>query len=385
MDKGEVTTMAMLDLSAAFDTVHHTIFLNRLMVDFSICGTPLDWMASYLSDRSQQVVINGTRSDSVSISTGFPQGGGAGPWAYSRYTQPVSRIIQLLAILYHFFADDTQLYKSFKPSSIEQQTAAINSIELCIKRVSEWMFTNRLKLNMDKTEFIIFETRQQLSKVCCDSISVKNETIYSRPVVRNLGVLLDQELKMKYHVFHILQTSYMHIRKLRSLRKYITQESMKTLVHCFIISRIDYCNSLLYGISEESLDKLQRVQNPAARLIFGLRKYDNISKYLIKLHWLPVRWRIKYKIALITYKTLNDDGPEYLRELLEISQKSLRSDKHLKLTVPKSKLKNGGDRSFSVCAPIVWNSLPTEIKDKPLTPFKKDLKTVLFKRALKLK
>ena len=164
----------------------------------------------------------------------------------SSYTQPVSRIIQLLAILYHFFADDTLLYKSFKPSSIDQQTSAINSIELCIKRVSEWMFTNRLKLNMDKTEFIIFGTRQQLSNVCCDSISVKNETIYSCPVVRNLGVLLDQELKMKYHVSHILQTSYMHIRKLRSFRKYITQESMKTLVHCFIISRIDYCNSLLY-------------------------------------------------------------------------------------------------------------------------------------------
>ena len=187
--------MAMLDLSAAFDTVHHTIFLNRLMEDFSICGTPLYWMASYLSDRSQQVVINGTRSDSVSLSTGFPQDRGASPWAYSRYTQPVFRILQLLAILYHFFADDTHLYKSFKPFSIEQQTSAIKSRELCIKRVSEWMFTNRLKVNMDKTEFIIFGTRQQLSKVCCDSISVKSETIYLRPVVRNLGVLLDQSSK----------------------------------------------------------------------------------------------------------------------------------------------------------------------------------------------
>ena len=97
------------------------------------------------------------------------------------------------------------------------------------------------------------------------------------PSCSQFGVLLDLELKIKYHVSHILQTSYMHIHKLRSLRKYITQESMKTLVHCFIISRIDYFNSFLYGFSEEYLDKLQRVQNTAARLVFGLRKYDNIS------------------------------------------------------------------------------------------------------------
>ena len=144
--------------------MHHTIFLNRLIEEFSICGTPLDWMASYLSDRSQQVVINGTRSDSISLSTEFPQGGGAGPWAYSRYTQPVSRIIQLLAILYHFFADDTQLYKSFKPSSKAQQKAAINSIELCIKRVSEWMFSNRLKLNWIRLNLLFLKLYNSYQK-----------------------------------------------------------------------------------------------------------------------------------------------------------------------------------------------------------------------------
>ena len=105
--------MALLDLSAAFYTVHHTIFLDRLAKDFGIEGTPLAWMALFLSNRTQQVIVNGVRSEKVSLSTGFPQGGGAGPWAYSRYTQPVARTIHLFCIRYHFFAD-SQLYRSFK-------------------------------------------------------------------------------------------------------------------------------------------------------------------------------------------------------------------------------------------------------------------------------
>ena len=160
----------------------------------------------------------------------------------------------------------------------------------------------------------VFGKRQQLSKMCFDKINVCNETIFCVPSVRNLGVYLDQELKMKVHASHIVKTSYMHIRKLRSIKKYLTTDAMKTLVQCFVISRLDYCNSLLYGISEASLDRLQKVQNAAARLILGLRKPDRVTEARKKLHWLPVCSRIEYKIAFITYKTLNGDGPQYLRE-----------------------------------------------------------------------
>ena len=152
----------------------------------------------------------------------------------------------------------------------------------------------------------------------------------------------------------------MHIRKLRSIKKYLTTDAMKTLVQCFVISRLDYCNSILYGISEDSLDRLQKVQNAAARLILGLRKHDHVTEARKKLHWLPVCSRIEYKIALITYKTLNGDGPQYLRETLIPIQndRRLRSVNRNLLAVPKSKLKSGGDRSFSFAAPRIWNSLP---------------------------
>ena len=382
-EKQHVTIMAMLDLSAAFDTVDHSIFLQRLSADFGIEGSALNWMKSYLSNRSQQVIINGKRSGKVSLETGFPQGGGAGPWAYSRYTQPIAQIVHSFNTLYHFFADDSQLYKSFQAISNAIQQSAKMALEQCIASIAQWMFANRLKLNMDKTEFITFGTRQQLDKVCFEAIDVCNNTIQASPVVRNLGVHLDQELKMKAHVSHVVKTSYIHIRKIRSIKKFLTIDSLKILVSCFILSRLDYCNSLLYGTTEDTLDRLQKVQNAAARLIFGLRKHDHITDTLKKLHWLPIRSRIEYKIAIITYKTLHGDGPQYLKELLVPiqHQRSLRSSKKCLLKVPKFKLESGGKRSFSYAAPIVWNSLPEDLKSMNISSFKRNLKTFLFRKA----
>ena len=193
----------------------------------------------------------------MSLATGFPQGGGgAGPWAYSRYTQPVAKLVHLFNILYHFFADDSQIYKSFSTASHLSQHSAKTALEKCIPSIAEWVFSNRLKLNMEKTEFITFGTRQQLDKLSFSDITVCGNTIQASKKVRNLGAHLDQELKMRAHVAHVVKASYMHIRKPRSIKKFLSKESLKTLLNCFILSRLDYCNSLLYGISDETLDRL---------------------------------------------------------------------------------------------------------------------------------
>ena len=150
------------------------------------------------------------------------------------------------------------------------------------------------------------------------------------------------------------------------------------------ISHLDYANSLLYGISQQLIDKLQRVQNAAARLILGCRKHESISPGLVKLHWLPVKYRIDFKIATITYKVLSTNEPTYLRNLLDIAQptRTRRSDRGIILCEPRSKLKSAGDRSFSVCAPKIWNSLPQSVKNaQTLSVFKKSLKTFYFRRA----
>ena len=202
--------------------------------------------------------------------------------------------------------------------------------------------------------------------------------------IRNLEVWIDPELKMCHHVKHIQQVSYRNIRELRLIRQYLTSDAIKTLVQAMVISHLDYSNSLLYGISANLLDTLQRVQNAAARLVLGIPKFDHITEGLKRLHWLPVRYRITYKIAVITYKVLANDEPRYLRDLLIVQKpkRTLRSSSSFTLQVPRTKLKCAGDRSFAACAPKIWNSLPDHLTSaKTLTLFKKQLKTHLFKKA----
>ena len=132
-----------------------------------------------------------------------------------------------------------------------------------------------------------------------------------------------------------------------------------------VTSRIDYCNALLYGISDYNIKRLQRIQNSAARIVTNTRKYDHITPILQKLHWLLVRQRIHFKILLITYKSINDMAPEYLCELVSIRKSSwkLRSSSQILLQVPVSQLKSYGDCAFSVAAPTLWNMLPANIRN----------------------
>ena len=167
------------------------------------------------------------------------------------------------------------------------------------------------------------------------------------------------------------------------MRPLLSEEATKTLVMSFVISRLDYCNSLFFGITEQKLDKLQKVQNNAARLIKRISKRDSITPVLKQLHWLPVRARIKYKVAVLTYQSIFDSSfPSYLKEFVKIYSpgRSLRSSSKISLVKTKVNLKNYGERAFDYAAADVWNSLPESLtRADSLAVFKKHLKTYLFK------
>jgi len=168
------------------------------------------------------------------------------------------------------------------------------------------------------------------------------------------------------------------------VRSSLPLEAAKTLVHAFVSSRLDYCNSLLYGIGEGLLTKLQTVQNAAARVVTGTKKFDHITPVLRQLHWLPVRQRIIFKLAMIIFKCLHGLAPSYLADVCNpvsslVSRWQLRSANSGALVVPRTRT-TVGRRDFAVAGPATWNSLPVDLRTSSLSrdTFAKKLETHLF-------
>ena len=190
---------------------------------------------------------------------------------------------------------------------------------------------------------------------------------------------------MSAHITKVCRVARFHLHNLRTIRKFLTKEASETLVHALIFSQLDYCNSLLYGLPACQIDRLQKVQNAAARFLLHKSKFDHITQSLKDLHWLPVRYRIKYKIGIITFKALTNQAPAYIQDMIvqqHNSRYTLRSDSAITLVVPRTKQRTLGDRAFAVAAPNLWNDLPKAIRAATsIEQFKGQLKTHYFHLA----
>ena len=363
MDKQHVTLLVLPDLSAAFDTVDHTVLLRRMNSNFGVSGSALRWLTSYLFERSQRVTINGASSELFGIKNGVPQGSCLGPLLFVLYVSDLLDLINSHLPNSHAYADDTQLYVSFRADSRASKEKAILTVEKCIDSIKQWMLTNKLKLNDEKTEILLIGTRQQLEKVDFNSIRVGSTTVNCTGTAKNLGCWFDAKLDFNTHVTKCCKASFFHIFNIRRIRKFLTRETTQILVQALVISRLDYCNSLFYGLPSTCLRKLQSVQNTAARLITNTPRFSHITPVLSSLHWLPIKFRIQFKILLLTFKILNNQAPPYLKELVTLkvpTKYHLRSHTdNLLLQLPRKKTKKTlGDRSFEIAAPTLWNEIP---------------------------
>jgi hypothetical protein len=382
MDQKGISILILLDLSAAFDTINHTGLLAILEHDLGLTGTTLGWFKSYLTSRIQQVHVAGKYSPKQHLLRGVPQGSVLGPLLFLIYTRPLGRLIRNHGLKFHLYADDTQLYMTATPASQQTVNNSVAVMEDCVHDIQTWMTTNFLKLNAEKTEVLLIGSAQQSRKFSLNSIRIGNISveIKSEPV-KNLGVLFDTCLSMTPQVNSLCKKANFQLANIRKVRKLLTAESTTKLVCSLVLSRLDYCNALLQNIPNSQLQKLQLVQNSAARLVCGLRKYDHITQTLIDLHWLPIKFRIVYKILTIVYKSLHKEAPEYINNMLVPyrPQRKLRSASEHLLVVRQSKCKTLGGRAFACCAPSLWNSLPIHLKKSPsLENFKSNLKTHLF-------
>ena len=379
-DKGLLSVLVLLDLSAAFDTIDHDILLQRLEQSIGISGTALIWFKSYLSDRSQFVFVNDDASITTNVNHGVPQGSVLGPILFTLYMLPLGNIIRKHSINFHCYADDTQLYLSIKPEESNQ----LGKIQACLKDIKTWMTCNFLMLNSDKTEVILIGPEHLRDQLSGDVVSVDGIALASNTTVKNLGVIFDQDLSFNSHVKQISRTAFFHLRNISKIRHILSQKDAEKLVHAFVTSRLDYCNSLLSGCSNKSLRSLQLIQNAAARVLTKTKKRDHITPALAALHWLPVKSRITFKILLLTYKALIGDAPSYLKELVVpyCPTRELRSLNAGLLVVPRVLKSRMGARAFSYQAPLLWNQLPPSVREADtVTSFKSRLKTFLFDRA----
>ena len=383
LDNGRIAALVLLDLSAAFDTIDHSILTERLHKSFGITGDALTWIISYLRQRNQQVVIGNTPSDDVTIEYGIPQGSVLGPKLYSLYTKPLGDVIRHHQLDMHFYADDTQLYVSFENNAPEKRSTAVTRLNTCIGDIHKWLANNMLKLNDDKTEVILFTSKHALKSHPSVAVTVGEQHVRPATSIRNLGVIYDQPLSMIQHVNSVCRVGYMHVRNIGRIRRYLTEDATKTMIHALVTSRLDYCNALLYGLPASVTNKMQRLQNTCARMITRTRRSDHITPVLIKLHWLPVRRRIEYKMLSHTYRAINRQAPQYLCDMLSLYQpaRALRSQSTLTLAVPRARTKTYGDRCFPKAAALLWNSLPASLRDtNSIASFQRGLKTFLFRQ-----
>ena len=196
-------------------------------------------------------------------------------------------------------------------------------------------------------------------------LTIGDEVVNCSSTAKDIGVTLEVSLSMTQHVTAVCKSAFFHLHNISKIRKFLNIETTKSLVHAFIMSKVDYCNSLLYGVPKYLLLRLQRVLNCAVRIVFKSNKYDYITPLLKEFHWLPIEQRIKFKILLITFKALNKQAPNYITALLSPYRPSrtLRSSTKKLLMKPVFNLKSYGGRSFVLASAVLWNDLPQSITD----------------------
>ena len=245
-------------------------------------------------------------------------------------------------------------------------------MQLCICGFKAWVTANMHKLNDNKTEhMLVTSTRTKYLDSLPTSITIGNAKIPFKKSVKNLGFSLNCRLTVNAHVSNIARTCYFELRRLVYIRGFMTSIATATLVSAFVLSRIDYCDSLLFGCTHDVTSHLERIQNYAARVILRLPRSSSLTLHLKSLHWLRVKVRSTYEIACLCYHCHSSTAPSYVTDMLHRKPMHSRNTRSSSYTMPllnrpahsKATL---GDLSFSFASSTVWKSIPNDVRCAPL-------------------
>ena len=362
----------LCDLSKAFDSVSHEILLNKL----GLVQVDDFWFKSYLDGRKQSVQIDNTVSSSCSVEYGVPQGSVLGPILFLIY---VNDMIQMgLDCLLVQYADDCQFILKDK---LENLNDMIRKAENILVKAKQYFDMNGLLINPRKTQVIFIGSRHNIAGIPNNiTISFDGNSITPSLNVKNLGIYIDRYMTFDIHIDNLHKKVMGILMYLNRIKDSLPYSTRLLVIQALVSSVINYCSKIWGAASKCNLQKIQKLQNFAARIALGnVRKRDHISPHLKKLEWLRIENKYIFDICVLMFKILNDSFPSWLYSMPrvnELNNRTTRQENNLYIPLTRTLV---GERQIPVRGPKLWNKLPFEIKNTAsIITFKKSLKKYLI-------
>jgi len=379
IDRGNLVALVLLDYSKAFDTINHTL-LTAILHHIGLGDGSVAFLASYLQGRTQSVGLHSNVSRSKPVLSGVPQGSILGPILFTIYTSSLYDCIKHCK--YHIYADDTQIYIPFNATSLQFSLQNLNED---LKSLSILSNKHNLKLNPSKCNVIIFGNRLQrseLEKRFNAILDGKNLALCNS--ARNLGVIIDSELRFKKHISNLLQRAYCTLKMLYSHRNVLNHSTKVMLCDSLVLSHFNYCD-VVYNNCIDAVDRkrIQRAQNSCLRFIWGVRRRERVSHLVRRTGWLSMAERRILHALSFYHNILSLKSPPYLYNRI-----TFRTDVHNinirrkdNLTIPNHRLEFY-KKSFSYNIAKTYNSVPREVRSASLNTFKRHMKYMLISGTL---
>jgi len=379
LDDGELTALVLLDYSKAFDTINHSLLLSILHF-IGLGDSSVALFSSYLFNRQQSVVVSGSHSQPLLVRSGVPQGSILGPILFTIYTSNLYDCLNCCK--YHVYADDTQLYRSFKLSEVESN---INYINDDLKSLSEVSRKFNLAINSSKSNVLLFGNRQtRIEAEPLVNIYVEGSKLSLTDSAKCLGVLLEPDLRFKRHIRCLIQKSFSTLKFLYSNRHILNKKLKILLCESLILSRFNYCDVVYHRFLDASdRERIQKVQKACLRFIHSIRMRDRVSHLLGGTGWLSMADRRGLHSACLYHKIMSTQRPSYLHDRvryrtdvhnLNVRRKDL-------LDVPKHRTE-AYKRSFSYSIVQCYNNIPDLIKLYSFQGFKRKVKQMIISKVI---
>lgn len=365
-EEGKFTIGVFLDFSKAFDTVDHGILFKKLE-HYGIRGLALDFVKSYLRNRYQYVSINNINSKNEQITCGVPQGSILGPILFLLYINDISNVSsQLFTIC---FADDSNVFVCDN-----QMHRAIEILNNELTKLVVWLDVNKLSLNINKSNFIIF-SRRPINDDC--NIIIKGTSLERLYETKFLGVIIDDTLSWKSHTLYVKNKISKNLGLIYKAKKYVKPESLLTLYYTFIYPYLMYCLEIWGKTFMSYLDPIFKLQKRIVRLITGSKIYNENTLPMFKeLKMLNLMELYYYKVILILYKVENNDLPVSILNFF-----TRNSDVHDHATRQSNRLHFSSLTYEYEKRTLVYNVI--KVSNKIPTDFKFDVKYTTFKKTVK--